>query len=340
MGNKFDIKDFLVKTLNGMALGLFSSLLIGLIMKQLGSFLGLDLLVEFGSISQLLMGPCIGVGVAYSLGVEPLGIFSSAIVGAIGAGTVSLVDGETVLAMGEPVGAYIAVLIGLVSVKFIKKENNFKILLIPFFTIVVGGLAGTYISPVMSSLMTLIGGLINKMTELRPVPMGILVSIFMGIILTLPISSAAISISLGLSGLAAGASVVGCCSNMIGFAIISYKDNGMGGVFAQGLGTSMLQIPNIIKNPKIWIPSIVSSAILGPISTSIFKMTNTSVGAGMGTSGLVGQISAIDSMGLSPRTVLLLIFMHLILPGLISYVVYSWLYKKGYIKAGDMTLTE
>ena len=338
MDKNRSIKEFFIDSLNGMALGLFSSLLIGLIMKQLGGLLNFQKLIDFGEIAQLLMGPAIGVGVAYKLGAPPLGVFASVAVGAIGAGTVALGGEDILIRMGEPVGAYVATVIGVFASKLADRDTSFKILLIPFVTITVGGLAGVYISPVISSFMVLLGEMINMMTELKPIPMGILVSVFMGIILTLPISSAAIAISLGLSGLAAGASVVGCCCNMVGFAVISYKDNGLGGLFAQGLGTSMLQISNIIRNPRIWIPSIVSSAILGPISTKVFKMKNTSVGAGMGTSGLVGQISAFDAMDFNFSNLFLILLMHFILPGLISYGVYKVMNNKGMIKDGDMKI--
>jgi uncharacterized membrane protein len=160
----------------------------------------------------------------------------------------------------------------------------------------------------------------------------------MGIVLTLPISSAALAISLKLSGLAAGAATVGCAANMIGFAIASYKENGLGGLIAQGIGTSMLQISNIVKNPLIWIPAIVASAILGPISSFLLKMTSNSIGAGMGTSGLVGQFAMIDTMGASPRIFMMIIFMHFIFPGIIAYGVSEWMRKRGWIKKGDMKL--
>ena len=186
--------------------------------------------------------------------------------------------------------------------------------------------------------MTFIGGFINMATELHPIPMGIIVSVTMGIVLTLPISSAALAMSLKLSGIAAGASTVGCCANMIGFAVASYKENGIGGFIAQGIGTSMLQMPNIIKNPKIWFPAIVSSAILGPISSAVLKMESNSIGAGMGTSGLVGQFAMIEVMGASPRVLIMMLCMHFILPGLISYSVSQWMRRKGYIKRGDMKL--
>jgi uncharacterized membrane protein len=186
--------------------------------------------------------------------------------------------------------------------------------------------------------MNYIGNFINMATELHPIPMGIIVSVTMGIILTLPISSAALAISLNLSGLAAGASVVGCCANMVGFAVASYKENGLGGLIAQGIGTSMLQMPNIIKNPLIWLPAIIASAILGPISSAVLKMQNNAIGAGMGTSGLVGQFAAIDVMGASPIVLITILLMHFILPGLIAYGVSEWMRNKGLIKPGDMKL--
>jgi len=197
---------------------------------------------------------------------------------------------------------------------------------------------GNYVGPYISRFMNYIGNFINMATDLHPIPMGILVSVTMGIVLTLPISSAALAISLKLSGLAAGASTVGCAANMIGFAVASYKENGFGGLIAQGLGTSMLQISNIIKNPLIWLPAIISSAILGPISTFVLKMEGNMVGAGMGTSGFVGQFGIIDAMGSSPKVLLMILFMHFILPGLISYEVSRYMRKRGYIKSGDMKL--
>lgn len=331
-------KELFIKSLNGMALGLFSSLLIGLIMKQVGSLLGFNLLIEFGQVAQLLMGPAIGVGVAYSLEAPALAVFSSAIVGAIGAGSIVIGADLVSIQIGEPVGAYIASLLGVIVAKLTDRDSSFKIILTPLVTIFLGGLVGIYISPVISSFMNFLGALINKATELRPFPMGILVSIIMGVLLTLPVSSAAVSISLGLSGLAAGASVVGCCCQMIGFAVISYRDNGIGGFFAQGLGTSMLQISNIVRKPKIWLPAIIASGILGPVSTVIFKMENNKIGAGMGTSGLVGQLSAIDTMGLSFTSVFQVILMHFLLPGLISFFIYSYMHRKNLIKDGDMKL--
>lgn len=332
------VRGYLVKVLNGMALGLFSSLLIGLIIKQIGTYGNIELLVTFGSIAQRLMGPAIGAAVAYSVGAPALGIFSSVVVGAIGAGSITFDGATAIMNIGEPVGAFISALVAAEISKLISGKTKVDIVLVPIGTIISGGLVGFYIAPYMSAVMNSIGYIINLATELHPVPMGIIVSVVMGMVLTLPISSAALAISLGLSGLAAGASTVGCAANMIGFAVISYKENGFGGFIAQGLGTSMLQVPNIIKKPLIWIPVIVSSAVLGPISTYILKMESNKIGAGMGTSGLVGQFATVETMGASIETFLLIALMHFILPAVISLLVANWMRKRGYIKYGDMKL--
>ena len=332
------IRNYLVNVFNGMAQGLFASLLIGRIIRQIGDLTENDLLISFGNMAQCLMGPAIGAGVAYSVGAPPLGIFSSIIVGAIGAGSISFQEGAAVISVGEPVGAFVASLAAAEISKLIQGKTSVDIVLVPITTIVLGGLVGNYVAPYIANFMNYVGSFINMATELHPIPMGIIVSVTMGIILTLPISSAALAISLNLSGLAAGASVVGCCANMIGFAVASYKDNGPGGFIAQAIGTSMLQMPNIIKRPIIWLPAIVASAILGPISTTILKMENNAIGAGMGTSGLVGQFAAIEVMGSSPVVLLMILLMHFILPGLISYIVGQWMRRRGLIKPGDMRI--
>lgn len=332
------IQGYLVNILNGMALGLFSSLLMGLIIKQLGSLIGSNTLINFGNIAQKLMGPAIGAGVAYSVNAPALGIFSSVVAGAIGAGSISFDGATAILITGEPVGALIAALAGAEFSKLIQGKTKIDIVLVPMATILLGGFVGNYVAPFISGFMNYIGNFINMATELHPIPMGIIVSVTMGMVLTLPISSAALAISLKLSGLAAGASTVGCAANMIGFAIASYRENGFGGLIAQGIGTSMLQIPNIVKNPLIWLPAIISSAILGPISTFVLKMEGNMIGAGMGTSGFVGQFGIIDTMGSSPKVLIMIFFMHFLLPGLISFEVSRFMRKKGYIKSGDMKL--
>lgn len=336
------IRQYLTKTLNGMALGLFASLIIGLILKQIGELTGIQFLVTFGSVAQMLMGPAIGAAVAYSVNASPLGIFASIVAGTIGAGSLKVIEsGQMIINVGEPMGAFIAGLAAAEFSKLIAGKTKVDIVIVPALTIIVGGLVGITLSPVIASFMKSFGELINAATVLHPIPMGIILAVSMGMILTLPISSAALAISIGLSGIAAGASLVGCACQMIGFATISFKENGIGGAIAQGLGTSMLQIPNIIKNPKIWLPPIIASAILGPISTTIFKMESNSIGAGMGTSGLVGQFGAYAAMKEQMNLdsfLIIIILMHFILPAIISLLISTWMRKKKWINLGDMSL--
>ena len=332
----FSFRTYLMKVSNGMALGLFSSLIIGLILRQTGDLLSFPTLSLLGRSAQLLMGPAIGAGVAFSLGAPPLGIFSSLIAGAAGAGTFVFSATGVTVAIGEPVGAFIASWAGAEFSRRIAGKTGVDIVLVPAGTIIIGGAAGIFAGPAIARMMYWIGSGINIATTLHPIPMGIILSVAMGLILTLPISSAALSISLGLSGLAAGASTVGCCCQMIGFAVASYRENGVGGLLAQGLGTSMIQVPNIIKNPWIWLPPTAAAALLGPLSTVVFHMENSRVGAGMGTSGLVGQVSTLAVMG--ARGWPGIIILHFLLPALLTLLLSEFLRRRGLIRAGDMKL--
>ncbi|HHY18649.1 MAG TPA: PTS sugar transporter subunit IIC [Firmicutes bacterium] len=325
--------DYITKVLNAMALGLFGSLIVGLILEQTGKLFNFDQLVTFGQYAKLLMGPAIGVAVAGAVKAPPLGVFSAAVAGAIGAGTFAMLP---VAKVGEPVGALLAALAGAEASKLIGGKTKVDIILVPVTTIVIGGFVGVYVSPGVSAFMKATGNLVNEATKLHPLPMGAFVSVLMGMILTAPISSAAVAISLGLNGLAGGAATVGCCAQMIGFAVMSYKENGFGGFLAQGIGTSMLQVPNIIQNPLIWIPPILTSAILGPLSTLVFKMTNIPEGSGMGTSGFVGQIGTLKDMGSSAWPGIILL--HFLLPAILTYIFGEFMRKKGWIRPGDLTL--
>lgn len=331
-----NMRDYTTKVMNGMALGLFSSLIIGLILKQIGTLLKIDMLINFGQIAQYSMGGAIGAGVAYILKASPLGIFSSMICGILGSGAVVFHETTAILKIGEPVGALIASMVGAEISKKVENKTPVNIIVIPISTIVIGGFIGIKIAPLISQGMKFIGNLINIGTTLEPFLMGIIISVLMGIFLTLPISSAAISISLGLSGLAAGAATIGCSTHMVAFAITSYRENKVSGILSLGLGTSMLQMGNIIKNPKILLPPIITSAILGPLSTMVFKLENNSVGAGMGTSGLIGQIMAIETMG--SENILKIIIVTILLPGVISLIISEFLRKMNIIKYGDMKI--
>lgn len=325
------VKRYLIDALGFMAYGLFASLIVGSILNMIGLKLGIPFLSEtLWPLAKAMTGPAIAVAVAYGLQAPPLVLFASIIPGAAGA------------ALGGPVGAFLASLVGTECGKLISKETKLDIIVTPSVTILVGSLVGTLVGPGINAFMTSFGDMIVYATELQPIPMGILVSVLMGIALTLPISSAAIGIMLGLSGLAAGAATVGCCCQMIGFAVIGFQENGWNGVFAQGLGTSMLQIPNIVRNWKIWIPSIIASAILGPISTTVFKMENTAIGSGMGTSGLVGQFGTIEAMEAAGRggfvLFLSILLLHIILPTAATLLISKYLRTTGAIQDGDLTL--
>lgn len=339
---EFSLKRYGIDALGAMAYGLFASLLIGLIIEQIGKVLHIDILIQFSKVCKVMMGPAIGVAVAMGLQAPNLVVYSSIITGAIGAQALYImgVDMQVFSLPGEPVSAFIAAAIGAEFGKLISGETKADIVLTPLTTITAGGLAGIFIGPFMASLMAQIGNFINFATMQEPVTMGILVSSTMGILLTSPISSAAIAISLKLDGLAAGAATVGCCAHMIGFAVASFRENGFNGLIAQGLGTSMLQVPNTFKNPKIWLPAIFTSIILGPIATKIFGMKNVFEGAGMGTSGLVGQITTLSSgaMGSSVDVYIKILLLHFIFPAILSFIFSEVLRKRGWIKFGDMKL--
>lgn len=327
-------KRYLQDAFSAMALGLFSSLLIGLIIstagEQIARFIGestiSSFLIDIGKKAMSMMGPAIGVAVAWSLKAPPLVIFTSVITGMLGAST------------GGPAGAFIAVVIAAEFGKAVSKETRVDIIVTPAVCLIIGALTAVAIGPIVSGFMTGLGQIIITATQMRPFFFGIIISVIVGLALTAPISSAALCIMLDISGLAAGAATAGCCAQMIGFAVISYKDNGISGFLAQGIGTSMLQIPNIFKNPWILMPPTVAAAITGPISTVIFKMSNNSIGAGMGTSGLVGQIGCLSNMGFTLDIFIKILIVQIIIPAIIAILVDKILRKLGKIKIGDYKL--
>ncbi len=346
------LREIFIDGLSGMASGLFATLIIGTIVVQIGSLIPGAIgqyLVMMGKVASALTGAGIGCGTALRLKASPLVVASAATAGMtsafaskIIAGTV-LVDGVMCFAgPGEPLGAFIGAIVCIYVGRLVSGKTKVDILITPFACIVAGCSIGLLIGPSISNFMTWLGSLINWGTEQAPFLMGIIVSVLMGIILTLPISSAALGVILGLNGLAAGAATVGCCANMVGFAVASFRENKVNGLLAQGLGTSMLQIGNIVKKPVIWLPAIITSAILGPVSTMVFKMTNNATGSGMGTAGLVGQINTYQDMtvgGVAPSVVLIkIVVLHIILPAILAFIISEVMRKKGIIKDGDMKL--
>lgn len=340
-----------IEGLSAMAHGLFATLIIGTIIQQIGTLIGGpagDMIFALGKVAASLTGAGIGVAVAYKFKEAPLVVVSAATAGMIGAfassllaGTV-LVDGAMVYSgPGEPLGAFIAAYIGIFFGHLVSGRTKIDILVTPIVTIGTGGAVGLILGPPISGFMAWLGSLINWGTEQQPFLMGIVVSVLMGMILTLPISSAALGVILNLSGLAAGAATVGCCCNMVGFAVASYRENKVGGLLAQGIGTSMLQVPNIVKKPIIWLPAILSSAILGPVGTMVFHMTSNATGSGMGTAGLVGQIMTWQVMTETetPTVVLIkILLIQIILPAVVTLGISEFMRKRSWIKFGDMKL--
>ena len=242
---------------------------------------------------------------------------------------------------GEPLGAFLAAYVGIELGQLVTGKTKVDILVTPLVTIGAGSLVGLILGPPITGFMTWLGSLINWGPEQQPVIMGIVVAVLMGMILTLPISSAALGIILNLSGLAAGAATVGCCCNMVGFAVASYRENKVGGLLAQGIGTSMLQVPNIVRKPVIWLPAILSSAILGPVGTMLLHMTSNATGSGMGTAGLVGQIMTWQTMIATeaPMVVLIkILVIQIVLPAIVTLAISEFMRKKEWIKYGDMKL--
>ena len=338
---EISVKRYALDALSAMALGLFASLLIGLIVKTIGEQLGIHagesdfslFLIKIGSAAMAMVGPAIGVAVAHGLKAPPLVLFASIATGYMG--NMVWVDGG---AAGGPAGAFVAAVIGAEIGKLVSKETKVDIIVTPLVTILAGGIAARFIGPVIGALMTGLGKVIMNATELQPFFMGVIVSVVVGLVLTAPISSAALCIMLDLSGIAAGAATVGCCAQMVGFAVISFRANGIGGLFAQGIGTSMLQVPNIIKNPWIVAPPTLAAAILGPVATIVFKMTNIPAGAGMGTSGLVGQIGTFTSMGFTLDTLWKAVLLHIVLTAALSYLFYLILKRLGRFTDEDLKL--
>ena len=336
------LKRWFVDAFGAMALGVFASLLIGTIFKQIGTWTNFDLLVTLGAEAQngYIVGAAIGVAVANGLKVKPLVMFSAAAVGAI-----AYQKG------GGPLGAYVAAVVGAEIANLIAGKTRFDILLVPSISLLTGGIVGLFTGPYISDFCTWIGQELNIAMGLHPILMGIIVSVVMGLALTAPISSAAISLAIfqaSLFGqsqsiaLAAGVATVGCCCQMVGFAVSSWRDNGFSGFLSQGLGTSMLQVPNIVRHPLILVPPTLAAAILGPIAATVLTVENgPGVFGGMGTCGLVGPAGMWIQMmpnGFEWFDFLKIVLMCFILPAALSLIISEGMRKIGWIKKGDMLL--
>lgn len=334
-------KRYFIDALGAMAQGLFASLLIGTIIGTIGTQTGVELLVTVGNYAKAAVGPAMAVAIGFALQASPLVLFSLAAVG---------MAANELGGAGGPLAVLVVTIFAAEFGKAVSKETKIDIIVTPFVTVFVGVALSIWWAPAIGTAASAVGSAIIWATELQPFFMGILVSVIVGIALTLPISSAAICAALGLTGLAGGAALAGCCAQMVGFAVISFRENRWGGLFAQGIGTSMLQMGNIIKNPRIWLPAILTSAITGPIATCIFKleMNGAAISSGMGTCGLVGQIGVytgwiadiaagkkVSVTGMDWIGLLLVCF---VLPGVIAWL-FGLLFRKiGWIRENDLKL--
>lgn len=333
---EISVKRYLVDALGAMAQGLFCSLLIGTIINTIGQQFHIEYLTTVGGFCTAMSGPAMAAAIGYALQAPPLVLFSMIAVGSAA---------NTLGGAGGPLAVLVIAIVAAEFGKMVSKETKVDILVTPGVTILVGVILSTLLAPPIGTIASYVGNLIMYATELQPFLMGILVSVITGIALTLPISSAAICAALGLTGLAGGAAVAGCCAQMIGFAVMSFKENKWGGLISQGIGTSMLQMGNIVKNPKIWIAPILTSAITGPIATCLFKMqmNGTPVSSGMGTCGLVGQIGVYSGWVADGKVITAfdwigLVLICFILPGVLTYIFGEVERKLGWIKEGDLTL--
>lgn len=325
-GVRLSAKIYFIDALSSMALGLFASLIIGLIIKTVGEQSGIEFLTDMGKLAMGLYGPAIGIAVAYGLKAPPLVLFSAIVSGAAGA------------TLGGPAGSFAAALISTEIGKLVSKETKIDIIITPLITIMTGFTVATVIGPGINYVLKGLGSMIVWGTEQRPIIMGIVVAVLMGLALTAPISSAAIALMLDLHGLAAGAATIGCAAQMVGFAVSSFRENKTGGLLAIGIGTSMLQVPNIIRNPLILIPPTLAGAVLAPIGTTIWALESNAAGAGMGTSGFVGQIMTFTTMGFGIDIILKVLLLHIIAPAAISLILSEYMRKKGWIRFGDMKI--
>ena len=337
----FSAKRYGIDAMGAMAQGLFASLLIGTIIKTLGQQLNVQFLIDAGNFAQQVAGPAMAVSIGAALSAPQLVLYSLIAVGM----AASKLGGA-----GGPLAVYFITIVASECGKIVSKETKVDILVTPAVTILVGVGLSVLCAPAIGAAASSVGDFIKWATNLQPLLMGILVSVVVGMALTLPISSAAICAALSLTGLAGGAAVAGCCAQMVGFAVMSFRENGVGGLVSQGLGTSMLQMPNIIRNPRVWIPPTLASAITGPIATCLFhlEMNGPAVSSGMGTCGLVGQIGVytgwLNDIAAGTKAAILpmdwvgLILICFVLPAVLTLLFAFFLRKWGWIKDGDLKL--
>ena len=339
-------RRYFITAFSGMAIGLFCTLIAGTIIDQISKIFAegsgiRNFIANLAYFAKILMGAGIGLGIAHSLKAPKMVLASCAVAGLLGANAVGFLDGKLTVAIGDPITAYVCSVIACELGLLVSGKTKVDILVVPLVVLFSASLVALALGRPIKTLMDLIGSGIKAATLSQPFIMGIVISVSMGLLLTLPTSSAAIGAAIQLSGIAAGAAVAGCCAHMVGFAVASFRENRWGGLVAQGLGTSMLQIPNLGKNPRILIPAVAASVVVGPIATCVFGLQATKAGSGMGTAGLVGVIDAIGaSLGTMPvwQLVLGVAVTYFILPALIALGVSELMRKKNWIRPGDMKI--
>ncbi|MBQ8331228.1 MAG: PTS sugar transporter subunit IIC [Clostridia bacterium] len=335
------LRRYFIDAMGAMALGLFASLLIGTIFKTLGTYTKLEFLTQINTYAAGASGMAIGCAIAYALKAHPLVIFSCAAVGSMGysmGATIALATGDTIAYTAGPAGAFFAAIVAAEIGMLVSKKTKVDILVTPIVTLLSGFAVSALLCPGIAYVMYYLGYFVNTATEMQPLLMGIVIAVVVGMILTLPISSAAICAMIGISGIAGGAAAVGCCCQMVGFAVISFRENRFGGLVAQGLGTSMLQMGNICRKPQIWIAPTLASAVCGPLSTMLFRLKCVGVSAGMGTCGLVGPIGIISATENSTMKWIGLILLCIVFPAVLSFLFNEILRKIGWVKTGDMKI--
>lgn len=339
-GVKPSAKTYFVDAMGSMALGLFATLLIGTIFETLGTYTHWALLTEIAGYAKACTGAALGVAIAYTLKAPPLVMLCAAVAGMMGngVGATFLLNGEVKSLTAGPAGAFVVCIVAIELGKLVSKETPVDILVTPVTTILSGALVAKLLCPAIAYVMYWLGYFVNTATEMQPLVMGVLVSVVVGVVLTLPISSAAICAMIGITGLAGGAATAGCCAQMVGFAVISFRENQWGGLVAQGLGTSMLQMGNIVKNPRIWIPATLAAAVTGPLSTLVFKLECSGVSAGMGTCGLVGPLGVLKDMNFSANAWIGVGVACIAAPAVLSLIFAAVLRKMGWIKENDLKL--
>lgn len=330
----------LIKALDSMGMGVLATLIVGTILRQLATLLSdhFSILFTIGTYAQVFMAVGVAIGAASALQAKPVVLYATVVTSMMGAGAFSIVDGVVNLQVGDPAAAFVTALATVFVGSVVEGKTKLDIMVTPIISLIAGGLVAIHIAPFVTNITSYIGVAVTTATEFHPAIMGVIVAVIFCFIILSPLSSTALAVGLGLSGIAAGAALAGTAASMVGFAVISLKDNGIGGLVSQGIGSSKIQFGNFIKNPAIFLPTMIAAAITGPISTVIFRIETNSLGAGMGTSGFVGQLQTVYVMGVSALWKIILV--QVVIPIIISWLVWKVLQKKRWINHGDMALPQ